>query len=123
MNMFPLNKNETGSFQELAHSSDVKFGQLSILNINPGCVRGGHYHTRKEEWFCCIHGKCEIKLNNVKDKSARTIILEEANREFVMVKPYENHIVTNPSDSEECELLIIISEEYNPADPDTVKYG
>lgn len=120
--MYPLHKNETGSFQELARSGDVKFGQLSILTINPGCTRGGHYHTKKEEWFCCIHGKCEMRLNNVKDGSERIVILDEANREFVVVKPYENHIVMNPSDSEECELLIIISAEYDPRDPDTFKY-
>ena len=120
--MYQLHENETGSFQELAHATDVKFGQLSILKINPGCVRGGHYHTRKEEWFCCIHGKCEMKLNNLKDGSSRTVLLAEANREFVMIKPYESHVLANPSDSEECEVLIIITEVYNPMNPDTIKY-
>lgn len=120
--MYQLHNDETGSFQELAHSTDVKFGQLSILKINPRCVRGGHYHERKEEWFCCIHGKCEMKLTNVKDGSSRVIILEETNREFVIIKPYESHILINPSDLKECEVLIIISEIYNPVDPDTIKY-
>jgi UDP-2-acetamido-2,6-beta-L-arabino-hexul-4-ose reductase len=120
--MYQLHNNETGSFQELAHATDVKFGQLSILKINPGSARGGHYHSRKEEWFCCIHGKCEMKLNNVKDGSSRIIILEETNKEFVMIKPYESHILTNPSNSEECEVLIIISEVYDPVNPDTIRY-
>jgi UDP-2-acetamido-2,6-beta-L-arabino-hexul-4-ose reductase len=120
--MYPLHKNETGSFQELAHSADIRFGQLSILKINHGCTRGGHYHTRKEEWFCCIHGKCELRLNDVKDGSSRVIMLDEANREFVKVKPYENHVITNLSDLEECELLVIISEKYNSENPDTFKY-
>lgn len=121
--MYPLHENETGSFQELAHSDDVKFGQLSILTINPACARGGHYHTRKEEWFCCIHGKCELRLDNVKDGSSRTVTLNEAKREFIKVEPFESHIVTNLSDLDVCELLVIICEKYDPADPDTIKYG
>jgi UDP-2-acetamido-2,6-beta-L-arabino-hexul-4-ose reductase len=60
--MYPIHENETGSFQELARSNDVKFGQLSYLTIAPNCSRGNHYHKRKEEWFCCIHGTCEMKL-------------------------------------------------------------
>ena len=119
---FPLHKDETGSFQELAHSSDVKFGQLSILSIEPGCVRGGHYHTHKDEWFCCLHGKCEMGMINIKDNSSRVVILEGTNREFEYIKPYESHTVKNLSDSEACEVLIIISEKFDPKDPDTFKY-
>ena len=63
-----------------------------------------------------------MKMNNLKDSSARTTNLDESHREFAKVEPYESHSVTNPDKSEECELLIIISEEYNPDDPDTFKY-
>jgi len=119
--MFQTHENETGSFQELAHSSDVKFGQLSILKINPGCTRGNHYHTRKEEWFCCIRGMCELRLNNIKDGSSKVVVIDEKNREFILVRPFENHIVTNLSKHNDCELLTIISEQYNPEDPDTFK--
>lgn len=120
--MYPIHENETGSFQELARSGDVGFGQISLLMINPGCARGGHYHTRKEEWFVCLHGKCELKLNNVRNGSKRTVFLEEANRELVAVKPNESHLLVNTSDSVECEVLIVISEAYNPEDPDTFKW-
>jgi UDP-2-acetamido-2,6-beta-L-arabino-hexul-4-ose reductase len=120
--MFPFHSNETGSFQELAHASDVKFGQLSMLTIKEGCARGGHYHTRKEEWFCCIHGICEMELINIKTKERRVIDLLEGKREFVKVNPYESHTIANRSDMD-CELLVIISEEYNEKDADTIKYG
>ena len=112
--MFQIHENETGSFQELAHSNDVKFGQLSILKINPGCTRGNHYHTRKEEWFCCIRGKCELHVNNINDGSFKVIIMDGKKREFVLVKPFENHIITNISNQNHCELLTIISEKYDP---------
>jgi UDP-2-acetamido-2,6-beta-L-arabino-hexul-4-ose reductase len=120
--IYPLHENETGSFQELAHSYDISFGQLSILRIRPLCFRGGHYHTRKEEWFCCIHGICELKMKNIKDGTSRVFTLVDTKREFVAVHPFESHIVTNQSKTENCELLIIISETYDLQDPDTLKY-
>ena len=110
-----------GSFQELAHSSDVKFGQLSLLRVNSGFARGGHYHTHKEEWFCCIHGRCEMEITNVKDGTMRAVILEDSKKEFILIKPYESHLVRNFSKSDICELLVIVSEEYSPEDPDTFK--
>ncbi len=119
---FPLYKDERGSFQELAHSDDVKFGQLSLLAVNPRYTRGGHYHTRKKEWFCCIRGACRMEMVNINDGTKREVILNEENREFVLIKPYESHTVTNPSEFGECVLLVIVSEKYNPNDADTFKY-
>ena len=75
--MYPLNENETGLFQELARKNDVIFGQLSYLVINPKCYRGGHYHKRKEEWFCCLHGSCELTLTDINQKTKRTTVLEK----------------------------------------------
>lgn len=116
--MFPVHENESGSFQELAHSNDVVFGQLSILSIRPGFTRGGHYHTRKKEWFCCIHGHCIIKIINIKNGEEKEIRLNGKKRQFLKIKPYEKHWVKNIG-KDVCELLIIISEEYDKKDPDT----
>jgi UDP-2-acetamido-2,6-beta-L-arabino-hexul-4-ose reductase len=119
--MYPVHKNETGIFQELARTNDVKFGQLSYLVISPGCWRGNHYHKRKEEWFCCLHGECELKLTNINSKAFRSIILTGSDCEFVKVYPFENHIINNTDSEKNCELLIIISEEYDEKDPDTFR--
>ena len=119
--MHKVHKDDRGSFQELVRSSDVKFGQLSLLKVNPGCARGGHYHTRKEEEFCCLHGKCKMEMTNVKDGTTRVVILDGSKQEFTLIKPFESHIVKNFSKSEVCELLIIASEEYDPEDPDTFR--
>lgn len=119
--IFPLHKDNRGSFQELAHSDDVKFGQLSLLTVNPNCERGGHYHTYKEEWFSCIHGRCRMDLINVKDGTKRSIFMGGLNNEFVYIKPYESHIVVNIGENV-CELLVIISEKYTEETVDTIKY-
>ena len=118
---YPLHQNETGSFQELAHASDVEFGQLSLLTVAPRRTRGGHYHTHKREWFCCLHGRCYIIATDVRTGEQRSVILEDSNREFRIVNPYEAHVVLNPSDRE-CDLLVISSEEYDLEDTDTIKY-
>ncbi len=120
-NIYPIHEDKTGLFQELARTEDVKFGQLSYLLISPSCTRGNHYHKRKEEWFCCLHGKCRMELLNVETKEINSIILESSQREFIKVDPLWNHTLTNLSDDDNCELLIIISEEYHGEDPDTFR--
>ena len=115
---YPLHKNDTGSFQELAHASDVEFGQLSLLTIAPKCQRGGHYHTRKREWFCCIRGRCCLFSTDLRTGKHHGIVLLGEDKEFVAVEPYHFHSVVNIGDGE-CELLIIASEEYDEDDPDT----
>ena len=118
---YSLHQNDTGSFQELAHASDgIEFAQLSLLTIAPRCERGGHYHTRKIEWFCCTHGKCYMVTTDIRTGQRRSIVLSGTYREFVLVYPYEVHTVLNPHD-QECELLIICNEEYDPENPDTIK--
>lgn len=117
--MYPLHKSETGIFQELARSCDVKFGQLNYLSISPGSSRGGHYHKRKEEWFCCINGRCNIHLLNINTNSTRDIIIDADAKEFIKIEPFQVHSLTNLNSLEKCEILIVISEEYNEKDPDT----
>lgn len=120
--MYPIHNDETGLFQELARIKDVKFGQISLLVINSGCSRGGHYHTRKEEWFCCIRGQCRMNLKNIHSLASKDILLDEATREFIKVEPFWSHTLTNISDENTCDIIIIISEEYNESDPDTFKF-
>jgi len=119
--MYPIHENETGLFQELARTEDVKFGQISLLIINSGCSRGGHYHTRKKEWFCCIHGRCRLDLINVHSNARKEVILDESKREFIKVEPFWAHTLTNLSNVRPCDLIIVVSEEFNESDPDTLK--
>ncbi len=115
---YPEHRSETGSFQELARASNVEFGQLSILTVSPRCQRGGHYHRRKKEWFCCIRGRCFIVSANTRGEQTDGVLMDGWDRKFVLIEPHTIHTVLNPR-REECELLIISSEEYNPEDADT----
>ena len=118
--MFPVHRSESGSFQELAHQGDVEFGQLSILTIQPGCLRGGHYHTRKREWFCCIQGSCRIEMKDTTSGETSVVELRGNHREFIVVEPLRVHRVRNTG-AEDCEVLIIASEVYDANNADTFR--
>ncbi len=121
--MFPVHRNETGMYQELARNSSIKFGQLSILGVNPGCTRGGHSHARKQEWFCAIFGTGILKIMDLETKEERIVILDGfKERQFFPVNPNEVHWVINTSPYVDLEVLIIISEEYYDGDADTFKF-
>ena len=119
---YPVHESDTGSFQELIHKTEVKFGQLSILDIEPGCERGGHYHNRKVEWFCCLSGVCCVKIINIDSGCQREVFLTGGHREFIKILPRESHTVVNIGNVDNCDILIIISEPFNPDDPDTFRY-
>ena len=116
--MYPVHRSKGGSFQELARKDDVTFGQLSLLRIDPGAKRGYHYHKRKKEWFCCIRGKCKLVTHNVNSLLDNFCFLKASDKEFVGVHCFESHYLENVG-NEICEILIIISEEYDESDPDT----
>ena len=120
----PIHRDVTGSFQELARKSEgIDFGQLSILSVSPGCVRGGHYHIRKKEYFCCTRGRGLLELVDIETDHKKTYILDAIkDRVFIEVLPGFSHTVINNDRYVDLEVLIIISEEYDEEDPDTFKY-
>ena len=63
-----------------------------------------------------------MKMIDVNKGTTRAVALDASDREFVLINPYESHTVRNLNYMEDCEVLIIISEEYNQDDPDTFKY-
>lgn len=116
---YPVHESDTGSFQELVRRGDLEFGQLSILEIAPGCSRGGHYHKRKHEWFCCTEGDCRFSLVRKGKEQTSTLHGNPDYREFVEVPPFVGHVLANNNAVDRCVLLIISSELFDPDDPDT----
>lgn len=51
-------ESETGSFSEMFKSG--KFGQVSLLTINPGKNRGQHFHNTKCERFHLVQGRIKL---------------------------------------------------------------
>jgi UDP-2-acetamido-2,6-beta-L-arabino-hexul-4-ose reductase len=115
---YPLHRSETGSFQELAHRDDVVFGQLSHGTIGPGETRGGHYHHKKEEWFCVLVGTMAVDFYTRDGRYLKTSLLEGREPRFLHIPAGYLHYVRNIG-TEPLQYLLIANEVFDPANPDT----
>ncbi len=115
---YPLHSSPTGSFQELLHRDEAVFGQLSICTIAPFCMRGGHYHLRKQEWFCVVKGEMALDFYNRDGSYRLTQLLQASRRQFTHVPPPYPHVVRNIG-AEEVQFLVVCNEAFDANDPDT----
>ena len=95
---------------------DDKFGEIYLTAVNPGEVRGNHYHQETIEWFCVIKGEGNLILEKEGDRME--IKMDEANPISVEVPPYVSHAIKNIGTST-MYLLAYANKGYNPARPDT----
>lgn len=112
---------ERGWLSELLHSRDLEhksFGQLLVTVAKPGITKGGHYHTRKEEWFMVVSGKGEIKLMDNQTMEEQIIPVGEQNMVAVQIPLNTSHWITNVGDKD-LYLLAYCNEEFDPNDTDT----
>ena len=115
---YPIHSRESGSFQELIHSDEAEFGQLSICTIAPGSERGGHYHYHKEEWFCVIKGRMALDFFTIAGEYLETQLLEAEHPRFVHIPTQLFHIVRGIG-AEEVKFLILCNEIFDHEEPDT----
>ena len=115
---FPLNysKDNRGSFEELYKSK--KYGQISENIAFPGIVKGGHYHTFKDEIFYTVKGKCLITQKSTQGNE--TIINEADNTHpiFIYIRKNYIHYIQNIG-TEDSHTLMWISHIYNENNSDT----
>lgn len=118
---------ERGWLAEIVKNSDLpkkEFGQVFVTTAKPGINKGGHYHTRKHEYFCVIKGKAEITLKEL-DKnenvlSTEIVNVDEQDLKLVELLPWVWHAIENTGE-EEMVLLVYVDEEFNPEDTDTFR--
>ncbi|MFQ5540459.1 MAG: cupin domain-containing protein [Candidatus Binatia bacterium] len=97
------------------------FGQLFVTVAYPGKTKGKHYHKHKVEWFCVVSGEGLLFLRDVRTGKERQVPMGEKNMVTVGIPPYVAHAITNPGNTP-FHLVIVVSEEFNPEDPDTFPY-
>jgi len=93
-----------------------------LVSIEPMKTRAGHYHKKKEEWFCVTSGKIELILEDIDTKRRERILLDSnsKNYEIIHITSTIAHLLKNPSDKERASLLVFST---NPEDPgDTIHY-
>ena len=113
---------DRGEFFEFIRKENInnKFGQIYITTAFPEKVKGNHYHKRKTEWFCVIHGEGKLFLKDCLTKEQKIINMDQKNMVVVKIPSNVIHAIKNIG-KEKMILLAHISESYNEKDPDTYK--
>ena len=113
---FNFAEDQRGSFEEI-YKSD-KYGQISINTINPGYVKGGHYHTYKQEIFYPVIGEAKIRQRNIDNDQLIDDVIKEDNHRPVDIRIKYTHDIKNIG-NDKCYVLMWISKIYNPETSDT----
>jgi len=114
-----IKRDERGELWEILHAKDCNNsikGQIYAFSINPGAVRGNHFHKRKKEWFSVISGECLLILKE--NGNEEEINLSENLHQVVEVKPNAIHTFKNES-KKPAIIIAYIDEEFNSEDSDT----
>jgi UDP-2-acetamido-2,6-beta-L-arabino-hexul-4-ose reductase len=105
-----------GSFEELYKNE--KYGQISVNKSFPGIVKGGHYHTYKNEIFMTVEGDCVTRLRKIGSKEIVSYSQPAFKSVKVKISPYHTHDIKNVGNVNSATLMWI-SEVYSDQTPDT----
>ena len=86
----------------------------------PGILKGGHYHTYKNEIFMTVEGTCVTRLRKIGSTEIQSYLQEGHESIKVKISPYYTHDIKNIGDVNS-KTLMWISEVYSDNTPDTYK--
>lgn len=95
-----------------------EFAQLYVTVAYPGKTKGKHYHERKVEWFCVVAGEAMLFLKDTRTGKEESLPMGEKNMVTVRIPPGIAHAITNTGNAP-LYLVVVVSEPFNPQDPDT----
>lgn len=108
-------RDERGVFRELL--SDFPAGTVVCGDMAAGAVMGNHYHRRTRVFFHVLAGRAAVSTVHVESGAQERFLLAE--NEGVFLEPGESHAIRFLVDS---QFLMLKSEPYDPADPDTIAF-
>ena len=111
-------EDQRGSFEEIYKNK--KYGQISINIAYPGILKGGHYHTYKNEIFMTVKGNCVTRLRKIGSTEIIEYLQEGSNSTKVYISPNYTHDIRNVG-KEDSLTLMWISEVYSDKTADTFK--
>lgn len=91
-------------------------GQIFYATIQPGEIRGNHYHTRKKEYFVVVHGSATITCKDRDTGTVMNVVTGGQNPMLVEIVPNHTHNITS---EDGCMFIVWTNEQFNPSDPDT----
>ena len=120
-----IKRDDRGWLAEVLRASNLAGGaamsQLYVTVGNPGKTKGKHYHTRKVEWFCVAAGDAKLYLKDTRSQEEQVVPMGESNMVTVTIPPHVAHAITNDGEKP-FYLVVVVSEEFNPSDPDTFPF-
>ncbi len=116
---------ERGMLAEILRRDDKifkKFGQVYFTTAFPGVVKGWHYHRVQWDHFTCLRGMVKLVLYDAREGSPTRGEINEffaglRNPQLVSIPPLVYHGFKCVGE-EECLMLNIPSEPYDPKEPD-----
>lgn len=94
------------------------WGLVYLFSVNPGVIRGNHYHQHKNEWFFIAQGQVELVLGDREASEQTTLLLSEEQPEVVFIPAGVAHAVRNTR-STTAVVIAYIDQEFDPDNPDT----
>ncbi len=115
---YPLNshKDARGSFTEILKSA--KEGQFSVNIINPGVIKGNHYHHTKNEKFVVLSGICLVRFRKIGSEEILSYTLTGEEMRVLDIPVGYTHSIQNVG-TEQAVVFMWASESFDPKNPDT----
>ena len=101
---------------EVAGIPSEILSSLHIASIQPGCVRGNHYHTHATEWLLTFGGNAKFYWRLMDKEAIHEEVISGADPVLFEIPPNVAHAILNDSEAE-----IFIMAFRNAPDPDTIQ--
>ena len=113
---YETHEDERGIFSEFLKSSS--FGQISYFTVNPGKIRGNHYHHTKTEKFLVLSGKLDFKFKSIISNDVFIKSISDKDNLVIESIPGWQHSIENKSKSKAI-CLVWANEMFDNENPDT----
>lgn len=115
----PKYSDQRGNFVEIIKTKDS--GQISYFTIEPGKIRGGHYHHTKTEKFIVMRGKALFYSKNILTKEECKWKVCGTKPQVIETIPGWAHNIKNIG-NDEVIVMLWASEKFDKKNPDTYFY-
>lgn len=120
-----LNLDDRGFLVEVLRSSHFpeKIAQINYTETYPGVIKAFHWHKNQFDGWFLVKGEIQVVLFDLRYNESKTagetnvFYMSEKNPSFLLIPPKVAHgyrVLGN----EKAGLLYVVSQEYNPEDPD-----
>ncbi len=111
---FNVRGDERGSLVAIEGQRDIPFAVRRVYYIfgtQPGVTRGLHAHRQLQQVMVCLHGSCQLQLDDGRDK--KVLYMESTNRGVLIDRMVWHRMNEFSSD---CVLLVLADDHYYESD-------